>query len=146
MPALAESDMAAMNSRIESNEWKPIIQHMRVRAGLTGQQARDILVFLQSSNYTVVAAVGGDGATSTESSGLSGKKNYNQTCIVCHGADDGGAIPGVPEFKERLSKSDDMLLQHIIEGFQSSGSSMAMPPRVETQIFLIKTFDRCCIT
>jgi len=30
--------------------WKPIVTHMRVRAGLTGQEARDILAFLQASN------------------------------------------------------------------------------------------------
>lgn len=30
--------------------WRPIVAHMRVRAGLTGQQARDILLFLQQSN------------------------------------------------------------------------------------------------
>ena len=30
--------------------WKPIVFHMRVRAGLTGQEARDILAFLQASN------------------------------------------------------------------------------------------------
>jgi len=30
--------------------WKPIVSHMRLRAGLTGQEARDILAFLQASN------------------------------------------------------------------------------------------------
>ncbi|ODU05280.1 MAG: cytochrome c, class I [Thiobacillus sp. SCN 63-1177] len=30
--------------------WKPIVTHMRIRAGLTGQEARDILEFLQRSN------------------------------------------------------------------------------------------------
>jgi len=30
--------------------WKPIMSHMRIRAGLTGQDTRDILVFLQASN------------------------------------------------------------------------------------------------
>ena len=32
------------------DQWRPIVAHMRVRAGLTGQEARDILLFLQSSN------------------------------------------------------------------------------------------------
>jgi len=31
--------------------WKPIVTHMRVRAGLTGQQQRDVLAFLQASNH-----------------------------------------------------------------------------------------------
>lgn len=30
--------------------WKPIVTHMRIRAGLTGQEARDILTFLTQSN------------------------------------------------------------------------------------------------
>ena len=30
--------------------WKPVIYHMRVRAGLTGQQTRDILAYIQASN------------------------------------------------------------------------------------------------
>jgi len=30
--------------------WKPIVTHMRIRAGLTGQEARDILTFLTESN------------------------------------------------------------------------------------------------
>jgi|GEM_PF-853481 len=30
--------------------WKPVITHMRIRAGLTGQEARDILKFIQESN------------------------------------------------------------------------------------------------
>lgn len=32
------------------DQWKVIVTHMRVRAGLTGQDARDILEFLQRSN------------------------------------------------------------------------------------------------
>ncbi len=30
--------------------WKPIVFHMRLRAGLTAQDTRDILTFLQQSN------------------------------------------------------------------------------------------------
>jgi len=108
------------------DEWKPIILHMRIRAGLTGQQSRDILSFLQSSNYIAVNTSPG---SDTSSAGLSGVQIYKQTCVACHGADGSGAIPGVPDFGERLSKSDDTLLQHIIEGFQSPGSPMAMPAR-----------------
>lgn len=32
------------------DQWRPIVAHMRVRAGLTGQESRDILLFLQGSN------------------------------------------------------------------------------------------------
>jgi hypothetical protein len=31
-------------------QWIPVVSHMRIRAGLTGNEARDILSFLQASN------------------------------------------------------------------------------------------------
>lgn len=31
-------------------QWRVSVTHMRVRAGLTGQEARDIILFLQESN------------------------------------------------------------------------------------------------
>ncbi len=37
-------------NEFRDDTWKPIVTHMRVRAGLTGQEARDILEFLQRSN------------------------------------------------------------------------------------------------
>ena len=104
--------------------WPPVVLHMRVRAGLTGQQTRDITAFLLSSNFLPPVVM-----PATMISGLSGQEIYSQTCIACHGADGSGAIPGVPNFKERLSQSDDTLLKHIMEGFQTPGSPMAMPAR-----------------
>ena len=35
---------------LRDDQWKPVVTHMRIRAGLTGQDARDILIFLQGSN------------------------------------------------------------------------------------------------
>jgi mono/diheme cytochrome c family protein len=35
---------------LTDSEWKATITHMRIRAGITGQDARDILKFLQNSN------------------------------------------------------------------------------------------------
>jgi len=35
---------------LRDDQWRTAIAHMRVRAGLTGEEARDILVFLQGSN------------------------------------------------------------------------------------------------
>jgi len=32
------------------DQWRVTVSHMRIRAGLTGQEARDILTFLQSAN------------------------------------------------------------------------------------------------
>lgn len=61
-----------------------------------------------------------------------GQAVYEGTCIACHGADGKGALPGVPDLtdpKGPLSKSDDVLINHIVDGFQSAGSPMAMPPK-----------------
>lgn len=35
---------------LSDEQWRVSVTHMRIRAGLTGQEARDILRFLQSSN------------------------------------------------------------------------------------------------
>ncbi len=42
-------NMRAANE-LRDDQWRAAIAHMRVRAGLTGQEARDVLVFLQGSN------------------------------------------------------------------------------------------------
>ncbi len=60
-----------------------------------------------------------------------GKEVYQSTCIACHGEDGAGAIPGTPNFKEKsgvLAKSDEVLIRNMIEGYESPGSMMAMPP------------------
>ncbi len=35
---------------LRDDQWRPVISHMRVRGGLTGEEARDVLAFLQGSN------------------------------------------------------------------------------------------------
>jgi len=119
-------------TEFRDDEWKPIVYHMRVRAGLTGEQTRDILAFLQASNFTPPAATPVAEVTAAAVSELTGQQVYMQTCVACHGANGKGALPGVPDFTSKdgpLSKPDGLLLRHIIEGFQSPGSPMAMPPR-----------------
>lgn len=37
-------------SDLRDDQWRVVVAHMRVRADLTGQEARDILKFLQESN------------------------------------------------------------------------------------------------
>jgi mono/diheme cytochrome c family protein len=109
------------------DHWEAIMTHMRIRAGLTGQQSRDILAYLQSSNYIAGAVPSTGIAAGSGSPGLSGEQVYSGTCIACHGADGNGAIPGVPVLFERLVKTDETLFKHIKEGFQSPGSTLAMP-------------------
>ena len=59
-----------------------------------------------------------------------GAEVYGGICVACHGEKGKGEIPGVPDFtssKGPLAKSDAVLLDHIINGFESPGSDMAMP-------------------
>lgn len=52
--AWVDNCMRCHNSRdpreLRDDQWITTVFHMRVRAGLTGQEARDILTFLQESN------------------------------------------------------------------------------------------------
>lgn len=61
-----------------------------------------------------------------------GQLVYNGTCIACHGSDGTGSLPGVPDLTGKtglLSQDDAVLLRRMADGFQSSGSSMAMPAK-----------------
>ncbi|MEZ5275571.1 MAG: c-type cytochrome [Opitutaceae bacterium] len=61
-----------------------------------------------------------------------GKKVYGTTCIVCHGKDGKGTIPGVPDLavkNSRLMQDENVLFERVRDGFQSSGSPLAMPPK-----------------
>ena len=119
---------------LRDDQWITAMFHMRIRAGLTGRETRDILTFLQASN-TVIAADSKLTALATEQateSTYSGAEIYAQTCVACHGADGTGALPGVPNFSHAdgpLGKSNEILHQNIFLGYQSPGSPMAMPPK-----------------
>ena len=118
---------------LRDDQWVTTVFHMRVRAGLTGQQARDILTFLQESNNKAPQSVVSNTVTSTgKSSGLSGEQIYMQTCIACHGGNGVGTVPGSPDFTKSdnpLSQSNETLVKHVVEGFKTPGSPMAMPPK-----------------
>ena len=121
---------------LKDDQWITTIFHMRMRAGLTGQETRDVITFLQGSNTRVSKSVISSAAPASTagaaSAKLSGKSIYTQTCVACHAAGGKGAFPGVPDFTSSsgpLSKSDSILRKHITNGFQSPGSPMAMPPK-----------------
>lgn len=148
--AWADNCASCHNSRspldYNDSQWAVATAHMRVRANLPGDVARDILVFLQAGNRdrgampTVPApAPGATGATAPAASAslaaadlARGARVYGETCVACHGENGQGAIEGVPPMggaSGRLLKPDDVLLRNIINGYQSSGSPMPMPAR-----------------
>ncbi|HHJ35099.1 MAG TPA: c-type cytochrome [Gammaproteobacteria bacterium] len=116
---------------LRDDQWISTSYHMRLRAGLTGQETRDVITFLQGSNTKTVAA-GATQVASIMNKGATGKETFEKTCVACHGADGKGAFPGTPDFTRSdgaLSKTDSVLIDHISNGFQSEGSPMAMPPK-----------------
>ena len=119
---------------LTDEQWITSVFHMRVRAGLTGQETRDILTFLQGANRQVgsVQAIPVSTNEQVASAQHSGEAVYQSSCLACHGANGRGVLPGVPDFTEvdsRLSKTDAELLTNMINGFQSPGSPMPMPAR-----------------
>ncbi len=116
---------------LRDDQWISTSFHMRIRAGLTGQETRDVITFLQASNTKTVAA-GSTHVVAATSKGITGKETYKKTCVACHSENGKGAFPGTPDFTDSsgaLSKPDDILINHITNGFQSSDSPMAMPPK-----------------
>jgi mono/diheme cytochrome c family protein len=120
-------------AELRDDQWITTVFHMRVRAGLTGQEARDILTFLQGSNAKVETISANVSTVSINGSdNVSGKQVYENNCVACHGANGKGALPGVPDFTDkngRLSKPDSELFNSVTNGYKSPGSVMAMPPK-----------------
>jgi len=119
---------------LRDDQWITSMFHMRIRAGLTGRETRDILTFLQASNAVITADTKLTVLATEQTTGnaRSGEEIYAQTCVACHGADGKGALPGVPNFSRAdgpLGKSNDILHQNVLLGYQSPGSPMAMPPK-----------------
>lgn len=127
-------------SELSAPLWDVSVTHMRVRANLPGDLADDIKAFLMFSAETRAArsrpamsmAPAPAVANVKPGNPEHGREVYSQTCVVCHGPNGKGAIEGAPDFTaadSRLFKADDVLLADVINGFQSPGSAMAMPPR-----------------
>lgn len=60
-----------------------------------------------------------------------GKALFEANCTACHGDHAQGAFPGVPDLVSsgRLKQPDATLIGHILGGFQTPGSPMAMPAK-----------------
>lgn len=112
------------------DRWRVIVTHMRIRAGLTGQESRNVLAFLLQSSAPTPVSGNSTSSNATVGAAADGKRVYEGTCIACHGADGKGAVRGIPDLTSgTLSKPNDLLLENIEQGFQSPGSAMAMPPK-----------------
>ncbi len=114
------------------DEWEPIVSHMRVRGQLSGQEARNILAFLQIANSPTLPAAEVASEAPPASNGTDGEAVYRRNCQACHGANGRGALPGVPNFthpRGPLVKSDVELMRSIRAGLQSPGTAMAMPAK-----------------
>jgi mono/diheme cytochrome c family protein len=126
-------------------DWIVIVNHMRARgAGITGQQVRDILAFLQASNHVEEALVqaggGGAAAPAAPAAGPSGPVMVSQDpadvsagqaltsakgCIGCHkiaggGGDIGPNLGGVVN-----AKGADFVAQKLTNpAFNNAGTLM----------------------
>jgi len=121
-------------SDLRDDQWVTSVFHMRVRAGLTGQETRDVLKFLQETNAKIEPdSIAAELSVSSQNQvTTTGMEIYDNNCLACHGIEGKGNLPGVPDFTEsqgRLSKSDAVLLDNIINGFQSTDGLMPMPAK-----------------
>jgi len=124
------------------DQLRAVMAHMRIRAGLTGQDYRDILVFLIGENIAKrkseakrngeirrerlrkVTKNNTDDTFDTPKEQTtitrrSGKAIYRKTCAVCHGVNGKGVIPTAQDMTKPnspLSKPFSTLLRNIENG------------------------------
>lgn len=58
-----------------------------------------------------------------------GKEIFDTTCVACHGKDGKGVLPGAPNLRKVMAKSDEELIRNTLSGYQSPGSPLAMPAK-----------------
>jgi mono/diheme cytochrome c family protein len=72
------------------------------------------------------------GTTDADSNNpMSGEQVYVQTCMVCHGDDGSGGMPGVPDLagnKALFAGDDRALIERLKMGIVTPGAPVSMPP------------------
>lgn len=96
--------------------------------------APDLAAFERGNSHapTLASQAPDPGVKLAATTGKSGKTLFERTCVACHGANGKGTIPGVPDLTAaggRLAQPDSVLRMHVLKGFQTPGSAMAMPPK-----------------
>jgi cytochrome c5 len=80
--------------------------------------------------FSLTPALWADEAASIKPPIPSGETVYQYSCAICYGADGEAVMPGVPDLTDNpevLNQADAILIRKISQGFQSPGSSLAMP-------------------
>jgi mono/diheme cytochrome c family protein len=83
-----------------------------------------------SLSLTLVAAIFITFSANAKDDVKKGAEIYGGTCVACHGTKGKGEFPGMPDLtssKSPLTKSDEILFDHILNGFQSGNSAIEMP-------------------
>ena len=60
-----------------------------------------------------------------------GQRQYEETCVACHGENGKGTMPGIPNFTSRkspLKKADAVLIKNIVDGVERPNADLVMPP------------------
>ena len=63
---------------------------------------------------------------------ITGEQVYLQNCLLCHGDDGSGAMPGVPDLmtsRHWMKMDEKVMLERMKKGIQTQGAAMPMPPR-----------------
>jgi mono/diheme cytochrome c family protein len=113
----------------DDRDWVTIMNHMRIRANMTGQQVQDVLAFLQATNADPRQAV--PVATAETDLGervdgiAEGRRLVEQkACLGCHVIGDGGANVG-PRLNEVVAaKGRDFVVRKIADPTFNNNTSM----------------------
>ena len=80
----------------------------------------------------VVSLLLGDAYSVVRAEMTAGKSLYENNCAVCHGPEGEGAMPGVRSMTANTGwtkKSDQELVEMIINGVESPDGPISMPPK-----------------